>query len=208
LPMKKVAVGVLVTGLVIAVLTLPFSGGEPFGWLMRLYTERVLGQQLQVITANAFNIWAALTGIHEQPHSLRLGALSYRWWGLIAFGSFYGWALWKMVRRWEKGSVWWGLALVSFASFMLLTNMHERYLYPLFSFLTILAVRDRRLMWVLVMVSLVNLLNLYNFWWVPRVGLLVQFMSFGDRLMPRILGLVSFVIFLRFTSYFVREKLV
>jgi len=39
-------------------------------------------------------------------------------------------------------------------------------------------------------VSMINLLNLYNFWWMPRIELVVQIMSFGNRLMPRILGLV------------------
>lgn len=206
---KYYVMGVVFVVVLIGALTWPFSsarGGqavlEPFSWLYWLYTKKILGQQLQVITANAFNIWAALTGIHEQPHTLMLGPLSYQYWGYLLFGGVYVWILEKMAKSQEKESVWWGLAAVAFASFGLLTNMHERYLYPLFPYLTILAVRYRNLMPVLVVVSLINILNLYNFWWTPRIELVVQLMSFGDRLMPRILGLVSFLILVSFLKDF------
>jgi len=208
LPVKSVIGGMVGVIAVIGALTLPFSDGEPFSWLYWLYTKKILGQQLQVITANAFNIWAALTGIHERPHTLMLGPLSYQRWGYLLFGGVYGWMLWWMARSQKKESVWWGLGLISFSSFMLLTNMHERYLFPLFPYLTILAVKHKKLMWILVTISVINLLNLYNFWWMPRIEIVVNFMSFGNRVMPRVLGLVSFVVFLRFAKYFVKEKLV
>ncbi|MEJ2348067.1 MAG: hypothetical protein P8Y17_02600, partial [Patescibacteria group bacterium] len=79
---KSLAISILV----ISLLTLPFSGGEPFSWLFELYQKKIFVNQLQVITANAFNLWAALTGIHEQPHSLLLGPLSYQVWGILLFG--------------------------------------------------------------------------------------------------------------------------
>ena len=207
IPAKKVIIGLVGVLLVIGLITLPFSGGEPYGWLYWLFTEKILGQQLQVITANAFNVWAFLTGIHERPHSLLLGPLSYQVWGLIIFGGVYGWILRRMAKSTRPASIWWGLALTAFGSIMFLTNMHERYLYPLFPYLTILAVRHKKLVWVLVGVSVVSLLNLYNFWWVPKIPFVMAFLSFGDRLMPRVLGLVSLIFFTKLARLFQADEM-
>lgn len=191
----KQAVGAMMAvWAVIGVLTLPFSRGEPWSWLYQIYAKKVLGMQLKVITANAFNIWAALTGIHEQPHSKIFMVFSYQAWGLVLFGLAFIPVVYITLKRKKEEVVWWGLAMTALLSFMLLTNMHERYLYPLFGYLTVLAVRNKKLMMVYWMISVISLLNLYNFWWVPRIGLVITFLSFGDRLMPRVLGALSVLV--------------
>jgi len=63
--------GTFISLLVIGLATLPFSRGEPFSWLINLYQTKILGQQLQIITANAFNIWTTITSINEQPQRFR-----------------------------------------------------------------------------------------------------------------------------------------
>jgi uncharacterized membrane protein len=88
---------------------------------------------------------------------------------------------------------------------MLMTNMHERYLYPLFPVFTILVAFEKRLLGLYIAVSSINLLNLYNFWFTPRVEAIVSFMSAGDRLLPRILGLINFGLFLRFYQLFLQK---
>ncbi len=193
----RLAVAAIVPFLLIGLVTLPFSGGEPFGWLLNLYQAKVLGQQLQVITANAFNIWSAIAGIHERPQTLPFLGLTYQYWGYILFGISFAPILYSVWRKQDQKVVVWALALTAFASWMFLTNMHERYLYPLFPYLTILAATNSVGLLVYTLVSLISLLNLYNFWWVPEVGIIKSFLSFGDRLMPRVLGLVNFILFLR-----------
>jgi len=88
------------------------------------------------------------------------------------------------------------LALVAFASFTLMTNMHERYLYPLFPYLTILIAWNYIKVWQYVLISLISLLGMYNFWFTPRIEPIVSFLSFGNRLIPRILGFILFAMFL------------
>jgi Gpi18-like mannosyltransferase len=183
--------------------TLPFSAGEPYFWLYNLYTKKVLVAQLQVITANAFNLWAALTGIHEQPQSLFWGIFSYQVWGYIIFLLVFIPLLYLFLKDDKEDDLWWILALSAFASFMFLTNMHERYLYPLFPYLTILLFKRKNLLPLFIAISFINFLNLYNFWWVPRIDPLITFMSFGDRLMPRVFGLVNFVLFLLFLYQYI-----
>jgi Gpi18-like mannosyltransferase len=188
----------------IALLTLPFSGGEPFGWLIALYKDKVFTQQLQVITANAFNLWAAVAGIHERPHTLLLGPLTYQTWGLILFAFSYIPALYLVFKKQDIKSVVWALAIASFASFIFLTNMHERYLYPLFPYLTMLTALGSVSLLLYWLVSLISLVNLYNFWWVPRIESLVNVLSFGDRLMPRLLGASATAIFIYLYVSFLR----
>ncbi|KKQ95765.1 MAG: hypothetical protein UV74_C0013G0372 [Candidatus Woesebacteria bacterium GW2011_GWB1_43_14] len=182
--------------LIILGVTLFFSTKvDPATWLYNIYTKKVLTEQLQVITANAFNLWAALTGIHEQPHILKLGPLSYQYWGMVLTGLVLAPIFWKLWRNQDKENIFWSFVLLAFSVWMFKTNMHERYLYPLFPYLTILVARDRKLLPIYWSLSGINLLNLYNFWWVPKVDLLVGFLSFGNRVMPRILGLINLVIF-------------
>lgn len=188
--------------LAVGILTLPFSQSEPYTWLFNLYKDKVFTQQLQVITANAFNIWAALTGIHERPHELFLGPLTYKVWGWLLFGLSALPALWLVFKKQDKTSIFWSLTIVSFSAFMLLTNMHERYLYPLFPVFTILAADNRKLLPLYVAASGIHLVNLYNFWWFPKVEVLVSLLAAWDRLLPRILGLVTFLLFVFLYRHF------
>ena len=36
---------------------------------------------------------------------------------------------------------------------------------------------------------------LYNFWWVPQINSLMHFLTFSDRVIPRVLGMVSTISF-------------
>jgi hypothetical protein len=182
------------------------SGKDPISWLYWLYSNKVLTQQLQVITANAFNIWAALTGIHEQPHTLPFLGLTYQYWSYIAFTTFFLPVLYMVYKKQDEKTVVTALALTAFASWSLLTNMHERYLYPLFPYLTILVALNTKLLPTYWTISGINLLNLYHFWWTPRIEPVVKIMSWGDRLTPRILGAVNFGVFIYLYKKFLKVK--
>ncbi len=189
---------------VIVLLTLPFAKGNPFIWLLDLYQGKIFVQQLQVITANAFNIWATIATIHERPQTLMLGPLSYQTWGNLLFAISYIVLIWNFIKS-KTRNIYWILSLIAFSSFMLMTNMHERYLYPLFPFFTVLAVQNKKLMKIYCAVSLISLLNLYNFWWVPKTGFLIDFLSFDDRFIPRVLGLVLFAAYIYLFKFFLRQ---
>ena len=204
-PLATYLKAIILSFTIIILLTLPFAKGNPVVWLYYLYQGKVFVQQLQVITANAFNIWATIASIHERPQSLMLGPLTYQMWGIIAFVISYLIIAYFTIKGKVK-NIYWVLSLVAIASFMLLTNMHERYLYPFFPFFTVLAVAKREYMRVYIVLSLINLLNLYNFWWVPEINFVISFLSFGDRLMPRILGFISFIIFIYLFREFLRQE--
>jgi len=185
----------IVVLIIILIPTLLFSNGNPAVWLFNLYREKVFTNQLQLITANAFNLWTLLTGIDEKPQTLLLGPLSYQNWGLILFAIFSTPVLWFSLKKGEVYTVLWTLTIISFSSFMFLTNMHERYLYPLFPVLTILAVMDVKLLIVYIIVSVINLLNLYNFWWIPMIAPIFHFLSDHNRVATKLLSFVNVAAF-------------
>ena len=191
--------------LVILILTIPFTDKNSLIWLYELYSKKIFVQQLHLITANAFNLWAAVAGIHERPDSLPFLGLTYKLWGYILFAISYVPLLIKVYKKQDLKTVVWVLALAAFSSFVLLTNMHERYLYPLFPYLTVLFAFGEVKVWKYWVISIISLLGMYNFWFMPRIESLVSFLSFGDRLTPRILGFLMFTLFLllykRFISF-------
>jgi len=205
---KEYLISILFTLLIIGGVTLPFSVGEPFGWLFNLYKNKVFVDQLHSITANAFNLWGAVNGIHAAPQlfpeTTPLLGLTYQYWGYIIFTIFYLPALWLVYKKQDTKSVVWALAIAGFSSFMLLTNMHERYLFPLFPYFTILAVTLPELYISYVVTSAISLLNLYNFWFVPFITGLVSFMTANNNLFSRILSGINFLFFLFLYSVFVK----
>lgn len=192
--------------LVVIIITLPFSQGEPFSWLFNLYKDKVFGWQLHLITANAFNFWAMLTGIHERPDTLMAGPFNFRTWGLILFTVSLVPLFINLHKNFDYKNILWVSFLTMFATFVLTTGMHERYLYPIFPLLTLIVVIEKKLLPLLVGLSAIYLVNLYNFWWYPRIEVLVELMSAGNRFMPRILGGVVTVLFLWVYINFVRTS--
>lgn len=199
---------VLVTLLAIGIFTLPFAGGEPFSWLFNLYVDKIFVDQLHSITANAFNLWGAIKGISATPElfpdSAHFLGLTYQIWGFILFAIFYIPSLWIVYKKQSMESVVWSCAVAAFASFMLLTNMHERYLYPLFPYFTVLLIANMNLVFNYIAVSLIHFLNLYNFWWFPSIPGLKDFMTARAGLFPRFLSGIAFMLFTFFYFRFVK----
>ncbi len=204
--LKQVGISLFVSVSCFALITLFFSyPKEPIVWLFNLYSKNVLTNQLQVITANAFNFWGIFEGVQPRPHSLFLGPLTYRDWGLLAFTAFYALFIYWVLKKPKETVAIWAMAIVSFFSFMFLTNMHERYLYPLFPYLTILAMQDKKIVPIFISVSFTHLLNLYHLWWVPKIEFLESVYSAFDSLLPRLLSLAN--LFLLFKIFvFWRKK--
>lgn len=193
---QNIVLSILGTTTIIILLTIPFATKNPFVYIYELYKDKVFTVQLHLITANAFNIWTTIAEIHAKPNSLMLGPLSFELWGDILFGLFVLPILWLVWKKQDFTTVLWSLSLMAFASFMLLTNMHERYLYPLFPPLTILVAQNRKYLPFYIAVSSMHLLNLYNFWWTPPIQPIIAILSWQNRFITRILGLVNFGFFL------------
>lgn len=202
---KKVLV-VLVTPPVLAYLSFPFvKWMSPIPWMYHLYRDRVFGHQGNMLSANAFNLWAVIFGIdfslNDQGKFLYL---TFKNWGQLLFGGSVLLpllALWRQ-KKFNLVMTSWVLFLVSLFSFLFLTNMHERYLYPAIPYLTLLVFLLPSWKFFYGFFSALFFLNLYHLWYIPDIlGLRLLFTPFTVKFFSvanLILGGWFFLRFLRF----------
>jgi hypothetical protein len=185
-------------------ISLPFTHGNPVLWLKGLYQARIIGGQGNMLTANAFNLWAIIFGIDlSRPDVGTFLNLSYKIWGIILFSLGFVATIFKFEKnKFNNQSFFFSLALVSFFSFMFLTNMHERYLYPAFPYLALLTAWGFLPLAIYITISVIHLLNLYNLWFYPDIGFGVSFLNWlpSVKILSLILLLMNFYIIYRFYS--------
>lgn len=194
--------------LVFVILSLPFSTGNPFLWFFTLYKDKVLGSQGNMLTGNAFNLWAFIFGIDLSRSDKGFWLnISFRYWGYLAFGVAYLAVLIKNFKtKLEQGFLL-SFSLIAFASFLFMTNMHERYLYPVFPFLALLSVVSERFLFFYLVLSVIHGLNLYYLWYYPRLNFLQAFLDSHQGLVPKILsGVLIFIFGLLLFYPFNRQK--
>ncbi len=115
------------------------------------------------LSKGAINIWApwqARVGMTVDDRLIVMG-MTMRTWGLVLLGVMIMFLLLAMRRRAKDTAVVFAAATLSGMAFFLLpTEMHERYLYPIFPLLTLLVVLRPRLLGVWAILSAAFLANL------------------------------------------------
>ena len=137
-----------------------------------------------MLSANAFNWWGLVFGIDfsRTDQGMFLG-LTYKLWGIILFLLFISKAFYKfVVKELTIERLFYVLLTLTFGSFLFMTNMHERYLYPLFPYLAILTSLHSLPFSAYLVISLIHLLNLYNLWFYPRVNIIITLLEKGTLL--------------------------
>lgn len=149
-PVARAVAAVIAAYLTAQAILLPFNVSLPplsarFDLRDRLeYVFRVHDET----TLNAFNLWATpLAGNALEDYQVTFLSVTARTWGQILFGA----ALLVIARMWWKNGsdraiVWAGLSM-TFASFMLPTRIHERYILPTLALSVLIAAIQPRLLW-------------------------------------------------------------
>lgn len=147
-----------------------------FQWLYSLYTTRILPGEIGYLTANAFNFWWLIDPgkIYDSTVYFIFPA---RIWGFITTLIINGCVIYWFSRKPNDKRLFAALILVSLASFMFLTRIHERYLYPLFPIATLFLGLSRGFLSIYLFFSLVHLFNLYNMYWVPGIPFFENLLS-------------------------------
>ncbi len=162
-----------------------------FVWLFNLYKDRFIPGEIGFLTANAFNFWWLIDPGKILDNTLYFG-LSARVWGLtftiIGICALVYW----LSRKLSDGRIFFALAFSSLISFLLMTRIHERYLYPFFPSATFFIAFMPGFWIIYLIVSLIHVVNLYNFFWVPDLELLKNLLI-GSQL-PRILSFINLAI--------------
>jgi len=191
---REMLKGFFVVSLGLTVISLPFvHHGNVFSWLWYLYTNRILPRQGEMLSGNAFNFWTLVYGLDLSLNQRTpfLG-MTAKLFGemvtvlLIVLSSL----LFVRKKKRTKRDYFFLIVFYSFASFLFLTNMHERYLYPLFAPLAVLAAAGELSLFWFWGWSVIYLLNLYNLWWYPKIGFLKFLLEWNEFFLGRVLSLV------------------
>jgi len=167
-----------------------------FLWLADLYNKRILPGEIGYLTANAFNFWW-LVNSGKILDNVNFFGLTARTWGFAI--SMTGLLI---VLRWlsgniKKGRLFFALALSSLITFLFLTRIHERYLYPFFPWATIGLAFIPGYWPVYAVLSVTFLINQFNLFWVPTLPVLRGLLE--NNLLPELLSIANILmLFLSF----------
>jgi len=117
---------------VVLLVILPFRWENPVTFLVDRYSGYGVYPYNSI---NAYNFWALLS-FWKSDTTTFLG-LSYQVWGIIAMGLFAVFVLWLLHRKYGPEAAIFAVFLLMFGFFMLMTRMHERYLFPVFALLAL-----------------------------------------------------------------------
>jgi Gpi18-like mannosyltransferase len=179
-PLARAAGAVVVAWITASAVLLPFNVSIPplsaqFDLRDRLnYVFRVHDET----TLNAFNLWATpIAGNAINDFEVSFAGLTSRTWGQLLLGAavLLIFALW-WGRGTDRALIWACLAL-TFASFMLPTRIHERYLLPTVALAALVAAIQPRLLWFWAALSFTFAANVIAVYWMAHDQLGAPFFS-------------------------------
>lgn len=190
---KKILLSFLFSILFFILISIPFSGDKkPLEWLWYMYNGKVFTRQGSMLNGNAFNFWFILFGADfSKSEFTKFGSLSYQFWSRLVYVAVSIPVIWKFFKsKFSFINIISSLMIFAFGAFIILTNMHERYLYPIFPILTVLVLLKKPFLKLpsLIILSLIHLLNLYNLWFYPEIIFLKNFLVFDHFLAGKILS--------------------
>jgi len=188
-------------------------------WFINLYKDRILPGEIGYLTANAFNFWWLVDPGKVMDSTLFFG-LPARVWGIImTLVGMVGVMFWIFefrilnlfsnskleIRNWRKVKLnikdsrfFISLALTALLTFLFMTRIHERYLYPFFPYATISLAFFPWLLVPYLLLSLIHLLNLYHLFWAPPISLLESlYVNPGFALFLSLMNILFFLFILR-----------
>lgn len=134
--------GVLWGGAVALIILIPFLPSAERLWaVIRVYTE--YGSYTPFFAVNVSNFWYVVTlGQFQWSYEVLdtrpfLMGLSYRATSLIVYAAVSIWIAWQAVNRRAGKRLSFPAAVLAMTLFMIPTQVHERYMFPVFAFLAL-----------------------------------------------------------------------
>jgi len=159
-------------------------------WLVRLYNERILPGEIGYLTANAFNFWWLVDSGKVLDSSVYLG-LPARVWGVVVTVGVNIGLIWWVNKKFGAKRILMSLVVVALSSFLFMTRIHERYMYPVFPLATVLLSVLPSFAVFYVILSLSYLTNMYHLFWVPNLKYVRDLFEMG---LSNVLSLVNLAV--------------
>lgn len=159
---KKIKyISLILIPVVLVLLSLPFFIKDPLLGIFHLFQRSASVYPYTSIFS--YNFWSFIGW--WIPDSNKFLTLTYQAWGVIIYLITLVLILNPLISKkgYKNNSlVYFALSLVSFSFFMFLTRMHERYLFPFFAFLLVVAFvyNSLKLKVIYMILSLIHFINL------------------------------------------------
>jgi len=140
---------------------------DVLSWLFNLYRQRILPGEIGYLTANAFNLWWLIDPGKVLDSTLFFGLPARAWGFLVAIVGIGGVGYWLSKRKLTDKRIFLSLVMISLVTFLFMTRIHERYLFPFFPYATMLLGLIPGLVFPYIVLSTTHLLNLYHLFWAP-----------------------------------------
>lgn len=174
---KDLIIGVFASVLLSYILFFPFQPINTLSWSYNFYIGNFQGE-LNNLVYNALNFWELIFGFKNIPSAdFKTLFFTVSVWGKIIFTLFVliiVIALWKNI---SKQRLIIASFLCAFAAFLFLPKMHDRYFYTAMIFLPIISCINKKYIVFYLLLSTIHLLNLYRFWWYPKINFIIPVLS-------------------------------
>src|SRR5258706_1255910 len=172
-------------------------------WLLNLYTKQILPGEIGDLSANAFNFWY-LINPGKVLDSIKYFGVTAHFIGYITTLSVMAVAIFKLQKQKTENRLLFSLAIVAMTSFLFMTRIHERYLYPFFPVATILVGFKKKFLIPYLILSFTFLLNMYNLFWAPGIFVFENILKTSG--LPNILTVINLVVFVYVFIWFIIRK--
>lgn len=187
------------SALLIYIISRPFAIKNSFVWFYETMTQKILPGVMSQITVNAMNFWAIFFGLKPRLDELMfLNIISIRSLSVLICVSLYIYVLVRLYKNYSQQNIILALVQITLITFTFMTRMHERYAFPALIPLLILCFYDRSFYKYFILLSLTHFLNVYNWWWVPKIPFLISFLKFD--LTIRLISMVNLFLALKLIS--------
>jgi Gpi18-like mannosyltransferase len=162
---------------------------------VNLYRQMLIKGELWT-WVNTFNFWRLVTPyLTDCTHKFLF--LSYQIWGYLIYAGFHIYVFNRYKKRdWLSGLN--ALFIISFAGWLFLVTMHERYLFTAVVTGLIICSQNLKMLKYWLFLSLIFTINMFNGWWTPSIPWLKNILTWGnfmDGPIPRVLSFANLFIF-------------
>lgn len=175
-----------------------------FFWLYDLYVKRILPGEIGFLTANSFNLWW-LVDPGKVYDSVKYFGINARAIGISATLIVNILAIYWLAKKPNQNRLLATLMIIAIGSFLFMTRIHERYLYPFFPISTLFLGLSPGYWLVYIAFSAVQLLNLYNLFWVPSIPMVEGTLALGW--VTYSLSVINIGLFLLTLRHLLRSKI-
>jgi Gpi18-like mannosyltransferase len=200
---KSILTTLIVSCIFLYLICFPFVplNSNVFVWFFQTMTTKILPGAMQQITVNAMNFWAIIYGLLPQrlDEQTLFNTINHRQLSIIICSLLYLFISIKLYKNYTIENLLLSLVNITMVTFMFMTRMHERYTFPTLIPLLILCFYNKKYINIFIILSITHLLNVYNWWWVPSMPLLIYILKLD--LVIRMISIINLIIIFTLLRY-------